>query len=378
MIDRYQGLSVFYGKSAQDGEPAPDNPVTISNVGDSGSIGVTVTGTNLLDVNAMEQLTINDKQYQGVEVQGLRPGNYYVLANNKTIRSDYIYVRVHKRDGSYTNLMYFITNVAVNDQTVTIEEGDSIVIYNASTSDNRDTTIQKFNFYQIQVNVGSKPLPWEPYKPTQTLTLTTPDGLPGIPVTSGGNITIDGQQYIADAIELYADGSGKYIKRIWKNTFDGSENWKKYTTSGLEGFYVISLPETMASRYGISNQLTPYTNGLTKNAIRFGAGDTAIYCTKNEFYDASLEDGGLSNWKAHLAQTPLEVMTYLETPIETELTPEEIQEYKELHTYYPNTTISNNDNAYMGVSYVADTKLYIDNKFGELQQSIVATQQQLL
>ena len=252
------------------------------------------------------------------------------------------------------------------------------------------------NTIKLMLNSGSSAQPWEPYSggvatpspeypqeitnigdsgniiitltdndtAAQHLTLATPDGLPGIPVTSGGNVSVVGQPYVTDTIELHANGTGKRAQRIWKHTFDGSENWKKYTASGLEGFYIISLPETMKSRYGMSNQLTPYINGLQKNAIRFGAGDTAIYCTKNEFYDDELEDKGLSNWKAHLAQNPLEVMTYLETPIETELTPEEIQEYKELHTYYPNTTISNNDNAYMGVSYIADTKLYIDNHSG--------------
>ena len=304
-----QGL-IIYGKSTQDGEPAPDNPITISNVGDSGSVGVTVTGTNLLDVNAMAQLTIDDKQYQGVEVQGLRPGNYYVLANNKTIRSDYIYVTVHKQDGSYTDWMFFITNAAVTNQSVTIEEGDSIIVANITTSDNRDTTIQKFNFYQIQVNVGSKPLPWEPYKPTQTLTLTTPDGLPGIPVTSGGNITIDGQQYIADAINMASE------KRIQHVGVIASYNGE-------------SVGDVWMSTTG---QLT----------------------------------------------TGAKVLYQLGSSIETELSPEEIQAYKGMHTNRPNTTISNNYDTYMGVDYIVDTKMYIDSKFAELQQAILATQQQLL
>lgn len=373
-----QGLSV-YGKSTQDGEPAPDNPITISNVGDSGSVVVTVTGTNLLDVNAMAQLTIDDKQYQGVEVQGLRPGNYYVLANNKTVRSDYIYVRVHKQDGSYTDWMFFITNAAVTNQTVTIEEGDSIIVANIMTSDNRDTTIQKFNFYQIQLNVGSKPLPWEPYKPTQTLTLTTPDGLPGIPVTSGGNITIDGQQYVADAIELYADGTGKRICPVKTLVLNGSETYSVNSSSDSTTRFYISVTD-------IKGSLSP---ALCSHAIYkevWGGDEVGFYLSSNYIVFRMPKSvvgetkESVQQWIAsqYSTGTPLTVIYQIATPTETTLEKGEVPDVQSLSTYYPNTTISNNYDTYMGVDYIVDTKMYIDSKFAELQQAILATQQQLL
>ena len=46
---------------------------------------------------------------------------------------------------------------------------------------------------------------------------------------------------------------------------------------------------------------------------------------------------------------------------------------RELHTYKPNTTITNDSGAKMSVEYVADTKAYIDNKFTELQSAILAS-----
>lgn len=54
---------------------------------------------------------------------------------------------------------------------------------------------------------------------------------------------------------------------------------------------------------------------------------------------------------------------------------EEIQEQlKSLKTYYPVTNIIINDeDAEMSVTYVADTQTYIDNKFKELSNAIVAT-----
>jgi hypothetical protein len=49
------------------------------------------------------------------------------------------------------------------------------------------------------------------------------------------------------------------------------------------------------------------------------------------------------------------------------------EDYAELHTYKPNTTIINDVGAIMEVEYVADTKAYIDNKFTELQNAILAS-----
>jgi hypothetical protein len=48
------------------------------------------------------------------------------------------------------------------------------------------------------------------------------------------------------------------------------------------------------------------------------------------------------------------------------------EDYAELHTYKPNTTIINDVGAIMEVEYVADTKAYIDNKFNELAATLTA------
>lgn len=50
-----------------------------------------------------------------------------------------------------------------------------------------------------------------------------------------------------------------------------------------------------------------------------------------------------------------------------------VEDFSELHTYKPYTTIFNNAGAEMAVEYVADTKAYIDNKFTELQNAILSS-----
>lgn len=49
-----------------------------------------------------------------------------------------------------------------------------------------------------------------------------------------------------------------------------------------------------------------------------------------------------------------------------------------LKTYYPTTTITNDQGCTMELDYVADTKNYIDNKFAQLQKSLINTNTQLL
>lgn len=70
------------------------------------------------------------------------------------------------------------------------------------------------------VYVGAKALQYEPYR-EQILTLPTPNGLPGIPVTSGGNYTDSTcQQWVCDEVDLER---GVKVQRIDKGAFDATK-----------------------------------------------------------------------------------------------------------------------------------------------------------
>ena len=106
----------------------------------------------------------------------------------------------------------------------------------------------------------------------------------------------------------------------------------------------------MYHRKGLCNQA--FLND-SKYEIELGVNDKGLYYSYNPFYDASLSDKGLANWKAHLASNPLVVMTYLDTPIETELTQEQLQAYKSLTTFKPTSIISNDEECHMKLTYKA-------------------------
>ena len=88
---------------------------------------------------------------------------------------------------------------------------------------------------------------------------------------------------------------------------------------------------------------------LINNKGTFATNST-IYIENCTLRDNTLADKGLSNWKAHLAEHPLVVMTYLDEPIERNLTASEIQAYQELTTYAGTTILENDANCYMEVS----------------------------
>lgn len=200
----------------------------------------------------------------------------------------------------------------------------------------------------LQIEVSPSPTGYEPYHEPQSLSIQTPTGLPAIPVTSGGNYTdANGQQWIADYIDLKR---GKYVQRVWQKTFDGSESWEIYRTMGY--CLVNILPEKMTNREVLCNQLRRIDGGIDSNVIIVGAFGTnsTIYAENCTLRDNTLVDKGLSNWKAHLAKHPLVVMTYMDEPIERDLTPEEIQAYKNLVTYAGTTIVENDAECYMEVS----------------------------
>lgn len=197
----------------------------------------------------------------------------------------------------------------------------------------------------------------------QSMTVATPNGLPGIPVASGGNYTdASGQQWICDEIDF---ARGVYIKRINKKVYTGAEPFT-LLSSGII-YYVFASAET-----GLDGRLypslcshLPYNSkedlvGQIGQRFRFGANNqNRLYFAHPSF--TTVEEFVSIVKKANNANAPLSVYYALNTPIETPLTEEEIAAYSALHTYKNSTTVSNDAGAWMELEYVMDSKKYIDS-----------------
>ena len=65
-----------------------------------------------------------------------------------------------------------------------------------------------------------------------------------------------------------------------------------------------------------------------------------------------------------------------QTPTVLNLTKEQINEFLNLHTYYPSTTVVSDCDSQL--TYIADAKNYIDNKFNELATALVAHESEVM
>lgn len=214
---------------------------------------------------------------------------------------------------------------------------------------------------------------------SQTLPVSTPNGLLGIPVTSGGNYTdADRQQWVCDEIDF---ARGKYVQRFKMIEFDGTENWDRTVTTAT-GFHRYRLTP--------DNAKAPSSNSIAA-AIRsthYPAVSAASTWTREQgvsidtsakliVYDEN-HNTTVDDWKSYLsaqkaAGTPVKVVYELETPVETDIPEETIEAYKSLTTHAPVTNIMTDSTPSAGLSvrYVADAQKYIDNKLNTINTQLL-------
>lgn len=229
-----RGLTV-YGKSTQDGMPTPDAPVPIVSAGDGGSVAVKVTGRNILDIRTgKESVTNSGVTYtRNADYSFTRSGTATESTGNVWMAGSYLI----KPKADLSNVFCVLlkgVKYSIKDCVLlaTSPAGSALVARNENfvpTQDMYITGVRNENFIVGKtyndivypaVYVGEKALQYEPYR-EQLLTLPTPNGLPGIPVTSGGNYTDpSGQQWVCDEVDFER---GVMVQRVDKGAFDSTK-----------------------------------------------------------------------------------------------------------------------------------------------------------
>lgn len=344
--------------------PSPEYPQEIVSVGGSGSIGVEITGKNLINADEYysqfkqsdgtykaKTVTLNDIRISLSEFVGKEITISVKLTVGANVSSVFLmYISSEQKKINGSAIKSGLTGKSI--LTITpVSNTDYFII--SFGSGNNDVT-----FSELQLELSSVATSYEPYKQPQSIQIATQTGLPAIQVPSGtSGITYtdaNGQAWIADEIDF---SKGKYIQRVWKAEFDGSED-EKWLKGDANYISNECLPVVMNSRKGFCNQ---YIVGNNIRGIKIGDGTKALIV-----FDDFSDENALSNFKAHLASNPLSVMTYLDTPIETDLTEAQIQAYKSLTTFKPTSIISNDAGAQMNVEYACDTKTWVTNKINTL------------
>ena len=334
------GLTV-YGKSTQDGTPTHDAPVPIVSAGDGGSVTVKVTGKNLFYKQEFQNYFINS----AANSVGLAVGNvssvlqvvtgakYYVTRNKIGTK-----FRVAVVDELPTKSSVVRPSSAINADSKRQVEISATSKYMVIQCEDEEA------FSELMVSLDSSTA-YSPYR-EQLLTLPTPNGLPGIPVTSGGNYTDqNGQQWVCDEVDLER---GVKVQRV---------NIVDLSTCVITGTTNLVVTKRLAIRLplkgknytvkSLCNRL-PYLVSFTSDTIHF-------YVDTNNVQVFIPID----------AKKPEEgeyILFYvLDAPIETPLTPAEIAAYKALTAYAPDTVVQASDGAGIKLDYQRDVNLVVKN-----------------
>jgi len=345
--------------------PSPEYPQEIVSAGDGGSIEVEVTGKNLVDILEIKAGTKDTQKKCNIYGDVV----FSCISENVISEKDVWLIRLDFKNGEAAHIS---TGKMLLNPKIKVSADNPIIAYYY-----RSSYVTSGRYTNIQLEYGNTPTRYEPYT-CQSLTLSTLNGLPGVPVSKDGNYTdADGQQWVCDEVDLER---GKYVQRIETRILDGTEAWKhRITNSGNNNFQILINDRPSSAIHRSFCNYLPYKNFIWDDNIvnlpkiySYDLEITASFPPESEFKSVEI-------WNSWLKEKgDFKFQYVLDTPIERDLTPEEISAYKALRTYGPTTVITNDAGAGMEVTYVADTKAYIDKKFKELNQAIVNTQIALL
>lgn len=353
------GLNV-YGKSTQNGTPTPDAPVPIVNAGDRGSVAVRLTGANMLEgTKPGVKSTVYGITYtideSGVLITGTATNNFTVLLHDDDkyrLTHGIYYLTTKGLSPSAMLNFYFINKFSsdVQNQKVTLNRD---VEFSLRLQILKGATLNT----TVQVSLTrNKITTYSPYR-EQLLTLPTPNGLPGIPVTSGGNYTDqNGQQWVCDEVDLE---KGVKVQRVYKVDVDG-ENSKFEQNGNYANLSTRGIP------------IASYVGGQRIYAISTFTSLPWYYNTKNgQFLHLIAAD--ISGQINESCKKQLGKVYYaLATPIETTLTPAEIAAYKVITAYAPDTVVQASDGAGAKLEYQRDVNIAI-KKLEDAIASMTAT-----
>lgn len=277
--------------------------VTCTNNGDG---TYTINGSNTTTANVFtlgKVYLIKDKKYKMIGCP-LNPGKAYLqlrTPDNVAYKNDYSngVEFVAPESGKYIVRIYY-----------DVESYDNLLFKPMLTTDLTAT--------------------YDDFEPYHEQTVTLPYTLNAIPVSSGGNVTIGGQQYVSDYFDVERGKLVRMVGEVDMGTLDYGKNGTYFFCSSLDKAFgldniattIYSVPKVFTAALSLGNA---EMQGRADNVNLFIRNDS---CEDVKTFTSSMRG----------------IMLYyqLPTPTEIDLTEEEIAALKALATYYPTTNISVN------------------------------------
>lgn len=373
--------------------PSPDYPQQIVSAGSDGKIGIEVRGKNLVDIygysasdipspeaervsfntygttlsttEKTDKLIVNQKIIDGASINSYTSG-YFCIGINRKLENDKDYIITFNIDVIQNPFSASVINVLFNG----IEAYKAKIIGDKVTVKAKNIEYRERQYVEVRTCGMSMEISnfmitekdentiYEPYYESQSLSISTPTGLPAIPVDTDGNYTdANGQQWIADYVDLKR---GKYVQNICDLPLKDI-NLKWYTwgvnanADNGTGFYVFTTEYARVGNTKVLATICRYNIGAwggRENGCSASADNSYITVSlhTSDLDDASDNKKAIESFKKIVEQTDTHVLYVRAEPIERDLTPEEIEAYKNLVTYAGTTIVENDAECYMEVS----------------------------
>lgn len=297
---------------------------------------------------------------------------------------------------------------------------------NKSYTLNEATAQIAFTFYNnltaadladIMFNAGSTALPYEPYtggKPSpspdypqeihsagdegsvsitlsdsgdqsQTLSWDTPNGLPGIPVDSGGNfVDSDGKNFFSNLRDYFKGVDTTRVKFFHVDTSNTSK-WYSLNTGEYVDLYTYLIPNDYQVGYkNIMCNILPYNAKIYagenygccfNGTLTEGGNAYLLFSFDRATFNASKEDSSeivIEKFKTYMGEDGVDIF-YICDPIETPIPADELAAYRALRAYDGTTVITPDDAlAEVEVDYIVKPKPYIEKKLTAIESRLNA------
>lgn len=374
---------VLYGKSTQSAVPTPTAPVNIDNVTNP---GIKIYRKNLFDFSVCtifandsattnsfdrDNCTINFTTSEasvnsGIYLRHIDLNKYnkgygidYTKLNGKSVTLSFdVQSDIEcKLNVQFTRSSYTSVNISSTKQRFYVTEVVDMSKLNKAICfylNNVEATVTISN---IQIEVGSIATDYEKCNANQV----------------SADCTLCKVNNIADTLTVNADGTG-YItqnllyERLTSSASQSGHTWQYSTTS--KRFYRNDsrykanggIPNLLCSHFDVKDNEKDVTLDNTMGFTAPAGQGVAIRMLQF--------DGDISAFVDWLDNNEVYILIPLKQPIVTELSKEQVDKILSLYTYYPSTTVVSDCDSQL--TYIADTKNYIDNKFNELATALVA------
>lgn len=324
-------LMLNFGNTALPYEPYTDGVPKL--YGDK--VNAEVCGKNWLHITPFRT-----KFKDGVTFEYVKPGGIKVTGT-ATANVDSPVFPIELEPGDY------YADKTIANPAVVVERNGKAIRINGKVFAILQDDVPKYWYFPIlqgdTVNSTIYPRICKKEEVPQSLSISTPTGLPAIPVDSDGNYTdANGQQWIADYVDLKR---GKYVQRVNSLTLDGDK--LKFVADPTNTYW--NLPQQSAVKPGSYFILSKYfgkRSFLTNRVYNF------IFTTPADM-DGLFETADELNAfvvQKYKENAPVVLHYPMQEPIECDLTQKEIESYKALMTYTGTTIVENDAECYMEVS----------------------------